>query len=188
MKNEIYDKNTGEVVETKKYKDLPNFVLTFTKDLGLFQNLTKHEILLTFEFLKVVNTNNEIMVTQGLKERISKNLNLAINSINPMISNLKKKKILAQKEDENGKILERGNYLLNPRIFGKGKWEHIKKIRMEIEWNFLDFTKKIKYNQENLNPSEILDLEIKEQQKKLQELKEQQFTLIHKEQEEKNAK
>ena len=52
-----------------------------------------------------------------------------------MISNLVKKKVIQNKG--------RGVYLLNTFLFGKGDWTSVKKLRMEIEWDFEKLTKNI---------------------------------------------
>jgi DNA-binding GntR family transcriptional regulator len=62
-----------------------------------------------------------------VKEEIAKELNLKVVTINKAISILSEKNILLRKA--------RGCYLMNPFFFGRGKWENIKKIRMELEYD-----------------------------------------------------
>lgn len=143
---------TGEVIEneTKEmihYGKTEDFVMTFTKDLGYLKNLSKGEILVVMGFLKIVNRDNEIILNIAIKERICKEFDLNINSINPLISNLVKKKVIKKSDG-------RGIYILNTFLFGKGDWASVKKLRMEIEWDFEKLTKNIQIEQIYLSEEE----------------------------------
>lgn len=176
MENLItYNSETGEIIPNnkscKKFNKMPDFVMCFTEGLGLFKNLSKAEILVTFELLKVVNRDNEIMPVPGLKERIAKNMDLSLNSIDVILFRLKKKNILSQPRDEHGKIKERGIYILNPNIFGKNSWATIKKLRMSMEWDFEKLTQKVEFEQENYSPRELLEVELKRHEAEARRIK-----------------
>lgn len=164
------DKN-GEILETNKeqiirYPKTEDFIMTFTKDLGYMQNLSKGEIMVMFGLLKYVNNQNEIIINKSIKERIAEEFNLKIESMNQLISNLKKKKMVLN--------VERGIYLLNTHLFGKGKWNEVKKMRMYVEWDFKSQTKKMFVEQESLNEQELLDKQIEQQKRFLEELEKKQ--------------
>lgn len=136
---------TGEIVENERkeiinYGRTEDFVMTFTKDLGYLKNLSRGEILVLMGFLKIVNRENEIILNVTIKERIAKDFDLNITSINQLISNLVKKKVITKTQG-------RGVYLLNTFLFGKGDWANVKKLRMNIEWDFEKLTKNIEIEQ-----------------------------------------
>lgn len=142
---------TGEIIENEtkeiiSYGRTEDFVMTFTKDLGYLKNLSKGEILVVMGFLKVVNRENEVILNKTIKERIAKEFDLNISSMNQLISNLVKKKVIQNKE--------RGVYILNTFLFGKGDWTNVKKLRMEIEWDFQKLTKNIQIEQIYLSTEE----------------------------------
>jgi hypothetical protein len=144
--------SVGEIIETEKeqimnFGKTQDFVMSFTRDLGYMKNLSKGEILVLFGFLQIVNTDNEIILNKSIKKRICKDFDLNISSINVLISNLKKKKVIQSKVGLNGEI-ERGVYLLNTFLFGKGQWSNIKKQRMYIEWDFKNLKKKVTFEQD----------------------------------------
>lgn len=160
----------GEFVEEEKeqiirYPKTEDFVMTFTKDLGYMKDLTKGEMLVMFGFLQNVSNNNEVVLNKSIKERICNQFDLLPTSMNQLISNLKKKKMIISKE--------RGIYILNTNIFGKGKWNEVKKLRMLIEWDFKSQTKKVLVEQTMLNEEEILEKQINQQKIFLEELEKQ---------------
>lgn len=160
---------TGEIIETEKEQKIrfpktEDFVMTFTKELGFMKNLSKGEILLVFGFLKIVNRENELILNKSIKERIAKEFDLSVKSINPLISNLVKKGVIINKE--------RGIYLLNTFLFGKGNWGDIKELRMSIIWNFKEQTKQVSIEQEYLNEEELLKKQIEQQKEQLRLIQE----------------
>jgi len=178
---------TGEIVETEKeqiirYPKTADFVMSFTKDLGYMKNLSKAEILVTFGLLQIVNRNNEIILNKGIKNRIANEFGLKQGSMDQLISNLKRKKIIQSIKTPEGKNL-RGVYLLNTFLFGKGNWMNIKKQRMYIEWDFQKKIKRTIVEQDYLSDEEIEELETK-RQKELQK----QFLEMQKLEEEQNLK
>jgi len=174
-KKTVIDIKSGEIIETEKeqiinYGKTQDFVMSFTKDLGYMKNLSKAEILVLFGFLQIVNIDNEIILNKAIKERICNEFDIKLSSINVLISNLKTKKLIQSKFNYEGKV-ERGVYLLNTFLFGKGSWSNIKKQRMLIEWDFKNLTKKVVVEQELLSEEEILEKEIQKQQERLDKLK-----------------
>lgn len=161
---EFHEQTTETITKFPKTAD---FVMAFTKDLGYMKELTKGEMLVMFGMLKIVNKENEVILNKAVKERICEEFDIKITSIDVLISGLKKKQIILPKA--------RGIYSLQPNLFGKGKWNDIKKLRMVIEWDFKDMTKRAGLEAEYKTEQEILEEQIKalESQKKLIEAKEQ---------------
>ena len=165
-KKTITNAETGEIVETEKEQIInfgrtQDFVMSFTKDLGYLKELSKAEIMVLFGFLQVVNAENEIILNSAIKKRICTEFDININSINVLIANLKKKKVVSVKTDVYGKA-ERGVYILNTFLFGKGSWQNIKKQRMFIEWDFKTLTKKMIIEQDMLNETELKNKKIEQ--------------------------
>jgi len=168
---------TGVVTETEReqrirFPKTEDFVMTFTKELGFMKNLSKGEMLVMFGFLKIVNRENELILNKSIKQRIADEFGLKINSMNPLISSMVKKGVILQKE--------RGVYLLNTFIFGKGQWSDIKELRMNIVWNFKEQTKEVSIEQEYLNEEEILKKNLIQMQEQLDIMTEQKKELIEK--------
>lgn len=164
------DLESGQIIETEIEQTLnfgktDDFVMTFTKDLGYMKNLSKGEIVVFFGLLQIVNNNNEIVLNTGIKERLSKNFEIKLESINQIIYTLSKKQMIQKTED-------RGIYLLNTFLFGKGKWNDIKKMRMYIEWDFKEKTKKVMLEKEYLDEEELLERDIEQQKLLLKKLEE----------------
>jgi len=158
------DSDTGEMTivekeQTIRYGKTSDFVMTFTKDLGLMKNLSKGEILVMFGLLQIVNQDNEVILNISIKKRIAIEYDLNINSINQLISNLVKKKMIL-------KTGERAIYKLNTYLFGKGNWSNIKKQRMLTEWDFKTLTKTVMVEQDYLDENEIIEKQIKELEQK----------------------
>jgi DNA-binding GntR family transcriptional regulator len=80
-----------------------------------------------FSILKRIDYSNEIFLFAPVKRKIAEELNLKEVTVSKAIEELCKKEIIIRKE--------RGVYVVNPFYFGRGKWENIKKIRMEIGYD-----------------------------------------------------
>lgn len=119
---------TTETVTTKFVEREPDFVKIYIRDILKLSDISKggNDILLSL--LKRMNYENEVFILSYVKEDIAKELNLKAVTINKMVGILTEKNILIRKA--------RGCYLINPFFFGRGKWENIKKIRMELEYDF----------------------------------------------------
>lgn len=143
---------SGEITTTEKeqiiqYPKTADFVMSFTKDIGYLQHLSKGEIITLFMLLKIVNNNNEIILNSAIKRRIANELNMKIRTVTQNISALNKKRVISREDN--------GIYRINPWLFGKGNWNNIKKLRMNFEWDFNKQTKKITIDTEYLDPDEL---------------------------------
>lgn len=163
---------TGEIVVSEeiteqihKFPKTADFVMAFTKDLGYMKHLTKGEMLTLFGLLQIVNNENEIILNMAIKKRISNDFDLSIKSFDVQLSNLKKKKVIIQQD--------RGVYLLQPNLFGKGKWSDISKMRIGIEWDFKNQTKQMGIELEYKDEKESIQEQIKKLQQKAKELEDE---------------
>jgi len=133
-KKEKIDYKTGEIKEenTTRIIKIPkedNYIKVYIKTIGLLHNLPNSADKILFELLKYVNYDNEIIINKSVKENIAKRLELSLSRINMYISNLHKEKFLIRKN--------RGVYILNPFIFGKGNWGDIYNLRKELELDII---------------------------------------------------
>jgi len=133
-KKEKIDYDTGEIKEenTTRIIKIPkedNYIKVYIKTIGLLHNLPNSADKILFELLKYVNYDNEIIINKSVKENIAKRLELSLSRINMYISNLHKKKFLIRKN--------RGVYILNPFVFGKGNWRDIYNLRKELELDII---------------------------------------------------
>jgi len=135
----------GQVLESvsevvTKTPQTPDFVMAFTRDLGYLQNISGGASKLLFGLIASVDRNNEITLNMARKKRIAVQTGLKLSSLNGLLAQLKKKEVILS--------TERGIYILNPFLFGKGKWKNVQKMRMTIEYDFEKLTKKIDYENE----------------------------------------
>jgi hypothetical protein len=144
-KSSIVDSETGEIVETishttdvfRRADGEGGFVKLYLNDLGKLNNIQHKAMLVLFELIKIMDYNNEISVSIGKKKDICTNLDiynlvngqkvLGTNIVDQHITKLVKSGILARKD--------KGMYIANPSLFGKGKWTDVKKIRMSVEYS-----------------------------------------------------
>lgn len=123
---------TGEITEEQsvsisRKKVEPVFVKLYLKDILYIQNVPNglHDIL--YELLQYMTRDNMIIINGYAKEIISKKLGCSVHRIDKALSTFHKRNILIRQ-----KI---GAYLANPYIFGRDKWENVKKIRASITWS-----------------------------------------------------
>jgi hypothetical protein len=139
------DGATGEVTESitvtsdifRRTDGEGNFVKLYITDLGILNKLQHKAMMVLLELVKTMDYKNEISVSIGKKKDMCKELDiynlvngervLGTNIIDQHITKLVKSGLLSRKD--------KGMYIANPNLFGKGKWQDIKAIRMEFEYN-----------------------------------------------------
>lgn len=133
------DGETGEIVMEKQsqistYAKEPDYVKTYFSDIGRLHGLAPQMCSVLWELVKMMNYENQIVVSVGVKQIIcevldirGRNGDLAINVVDVYLSKLCTKNILIR-----GK---KGIYYANPNLFGRGAWQQISEIRMKITYN-----------------------------------------------------
>ncbi len=139
------DGATGEVTESitvtsdifRRTDGEGNFVKLYITDLGILNKLQHKAMMVLLELVKTMDYKNEISVSIGKKKDMCKELDiynlvkgekvLGTNIIDQHITKLVKSGLLSRKD--------KGMYIANPNLFGKGKWQDIKAIRMQFEYN-----------------------------------------------------
>ncbi len=143
MRNIIYqdtkiqhtiNNETGEIKETnttmnvrKRVPKEPDFIKLYLQDICKLKSIPKTGSSLLNELLKYTSYDNTILIPSYVKQEIAKNLNTSVGTISNALTTLVKKGILKRKGG--------GAYALDPFLFGKGKWEDIRKIRMTWEYS-----------------------------------------------------
>ena len=144
-RSSIVDSDTGEVIETvshttdvfRRSDGEGGFVKLYLNDLARLTKIQHKSMLVLFELIKIMDYNNEISISIGKKKSICESLNiynlvgenrvLGTNIVDQHITKLVKVGILAR--------IDKGMYVANPSMFGKGRWMDIKKIRMSVEYS-----------------------------------------------------
>ena len=135
VETKIIDANTGTILESVEKNVInwgqePPFVKIYLKDILYLKDLPKSYNPLLLALLKRAGwakDGMEISLTAGTKRLIAKELNLQnIRTINNALSNFVKADVLFR--------VETGVYRFNPYLFGKGDWQDINKLRLQIEY------------------------------------------------------
>jgi len=128
----VVNHETGEVTETKNLKERvvsrePDYIKLYIADLIKLNDLPKSTNDILYNILKRMNYDNEIVLVYHNKTKIAKELNIKLNTIDQNLMKLTNKGILTR--------VGRGVYVANPYIFGRGKWEDIRELRMKVAYN-----------------------------------------------------
>lgn len=137
IETEVYDAN-GNLVSKRANKTLswgaePSYIKLYLQDILYFSDLPKHHEKILFELLKRAcyageKEGMQIILNASVKKRVAAELNIQnIRSINNALSDLVKGKILYR--------IDTGLYNLNPYFFGKGDWQDIARLRLEINYD-----------------------------------------------------
>ncbi len=128
----------GELISKRANKTLswgsePPFIKLYLQDILYLSDIpNKHEKVL-YELLKRVTyagdeNGMEVIINSSLKRRIAKELNFKnIGSISNAITDLVKGKILIRNDV--------GIYQFNSYFFGKGEWQDISRLRLQINYD-----------------------------------------------------
>lgn len=136
---EVIDNVTGEVLLTEtdsvyRVPQTPDFVMAFTQDMSFISNISGGASKLLFGILSLINRSNEIYIVKEVKEKLSEITGLKFSSISVLVSELHKKNVIIKKNTEK----RSSAYVINPYYFGKGKWVNVNKLRMIVEYDFIN--------------------------------------------------
>lgn len=115
-------KMTSFVVERE-----PDYVKLYIKDILRLTDIPNSGNSILFAILKRMSYNSEIALYGPVKKGIALELGIKEPTVSKAIELFANKSILLRKD--------RGLYIVNPFFFGRGKWEEIKKIRLEIVYS-----------------------------------------------------
>ena len=147
----------GEMVSKKANKVLswgaePSYIKLYLQDILYLSDMpTKHSAIL-YELLKRSSyagdkDGMQVIVNASLKRRIKETLGFKnMSSINNAITDFVKGKILYR--------VDVGMYNFNPFLFGKGDWQDISRLRLEVNYDDIKgktFKTVCEYQQEEEN-------------------------------------
>lgn len=150
MKGERYMPNIKQSIETSIINDQgafvskranktlswgtePSYIKLYLQDVLYLSDMpTKHSAIL-YELLKRASyagdkDGMQVIINASLKRRIKDTLGFKnISSVNNAVTDLVKGKILYR--------VDVGMYNFNPYLFGKGDWQDISRLRLEIDYD-----------------------------------------------------
>lgn len=123
---------TGEMVSqrtaTKRFVSKePDFVKLYLDDVMKLNDIPAKKTDVLYLLLKKMNYDNEITVVASHKREIAKQLSCSKISVEKTLGLLVEKGILIRKD--------RGVFLANPNIFGKGNWKDIEQLRLLLTYD-----------------------------------------------------
>ena len=126
------DGQTGELLSTTEFKKTnvgaePEYIKLYLKDLLYIAQLPQGLNSTLYSLLKRMNYEGQIILNSSIKKIICTELKKSMASLDKALSGFVLEKILIRKD--------KGIYLANPHLFGRGQWSDIAKIRLTIEWN-----------------------------------------------------
>lgn len=105
----------------------PDYVKLYIKDILRLTDIPKSGNAILFAVLRRMSYNGEIALFLPIKKGIALELGIQEGTVSKAVELFTNKSILIRKD--------RGLYIVNPFFFGKGKWEDIRKIRIEIVYS-----------------------------------------------------
>ena len=127
---------TGKVIKkeekvTKSWGTEPQYIKIYLEDILYLVDMPPHHSGILYELIKrasYADEGMEVVLSAGLKKKIAEVLGIKnIRSINNALSDLVKGQVLHK--------IGTGLYLLNPYLFGKGDWQDIAKLRLEVNYD-----------------------------------------------------
>jgi hypothetical protein len=125
------DGDTGEVksqelITTTEVEKEPEFVKLYITDMMKLTGIPKSGSSILMMLLRYVNFNNQIVLIKAVKDQICKELDISSETLKKSLQMFIDKGILTRED--------RGVYVTNPFLFARGSWEHIRRIRLMIEY------------------------------------------------------
>jgi hypothetical protein len=117
---EILEQNFKTISKAKE----DDFIKLYLSDIGYLHKLQPNQQELLYYFLQNMNYNNLIVINKTIKEMIAKESNKSYRTVENALTSYVDTGIFLRQG--------RGVYIANPYLFGKGRFEDIQKIRMEI--------------------------------------------------------
>jgi len=110
-------------------------LMFFSSQISMMHSLSISECGLIFEIIsKYVGDENEVFLSSDDKKKIGEDLGLDPSAISKALKSFREKEIFSKK---SGSAVD----VLNPYIFGNGKWKEKKMITQKISFEY-DFLKK----------------------------------------------
>lgn len=104
----------------------PEYVKLYVKHVLFLKDMPNGLNSILMCLLGLAGYGNVIVINRGVKKAIANAVGLREPTINKALVDLTAGEILIRQD--------RGIYLLNPYIFGKGTWRDINKLRIEVDY------------------------------------------------------
>jgi Firmicute plasmid replication protein (RepL) len=129
--HQVVDEN-GELKEMKQSQVFsverePDYVKLYVDDVMKLSDIPKSASSVLFAIVRRMSYTNDIALYAPIKREIEAELGIKEVTLKKAIDLFIDKSILFRKA--------RGLYTINPYLFGRGKWEDIKKVRLGVEYS-----------------------------------------------------
>ena len=125
---EVLEYDKIEVYSNGKFYNEPDYVKLYLADVAKLHRCGKPAQDALACLLQHMNYDNVIHLVKYTRDQICECCGLSDTHLRKVISELKEKEILLP-------ITQRGTYLVNPYLIGKGKWKDIEKLRLTITYS-----------------------------------------------------
>lgn len=119
--------HTQKMVTQRKVSREPDFVKLYLDDVMKLNDIPKKKTDVLYLLLKKMNYDNEITVVASHKREMAKELDCSVINIDKTLHLLVNKGVLIRKD--------RGVFFANPLLFGKGSWQDIEELRLQLRYN-----------------------------------------------------
>lgn len=133
-KETIVDLETGEVKQeisttSNRYniETEPDYVKLYIKDLSRIIGLSNTDNNVVLNLLRNMNYDNIIALNAYTRTQMCEQMKIKPNTLSHILCKLIEKNIL--------KKLGANTYEMNPYLYGKGKWENIRQLRMTFTYD-----------------------------------------------------
>ena len=129
---EVIDHQTGEIIQTEtvqtfQIENEPPYFKVYIKDVCRLQELNGRDTPdILYRICAMMGFKNMFLAYKPVKQAIADEIGCTVKHVENVIIKLKKKGILVP--------VDRAVYVLDPELFGKGKWKDIRDLRLNIEY------------------------------------------------------
>lgn len=155
----------GEMVSKRANKTLswgaePSYIKLYLQDVLYLSDMPKKHSAILYELLKRASyagdkDGMQVVINASLKRRIKEELGLKnVGSISNAITDFVKGNILYR--------VDAGMYNFNPYLFGKGEWQDISRLRLEVNYDDIKgktFKTVCEYKSDSSQPDNVVQAE-----------------------------
>ncbi|KKH66264.1 replication/maintenance protein RepL [Methanosarcina mazei] len=146
---------------TKRYEGEPDYIKVYLDTILYLKDLEKSYNPILLALLKrMTYAHNEnsrggqiIALNSYLKKCIAEECGVSLTRVNHAITDFVKGEVLYR--------IGRGTYQVNPYLFGKGDWQDIKEIRMQVTFNSSGKTIRSRIEKETMKDQEEIPGQLK---------------------------
>lgn len=130
--DKVINHETGEIIETRKITESridnePAYIKLYIEDVIRLNNLPSGTGKVLNCLLRHMSYSNTVVLIKPIKDLIGIETNLSANTVKKAIADLNNAGILIRSH--------KSVYLVDPNLFGRGKWENIKELRMTVKYD-----------------------------------------------------